>query len=54
MNQNCEKVGYSDRHKANVALRLIARKGKMMRVYSCPRCHKWHLTSDLKKYDNGR
>ncbi len=43
----CTKVGYSSKTDANWALKRISNIGKRMRSYKCPKCFKYHLTSDV-------
>jgi hypothetical protein len=48
---SCTKVRYPTGAVAKAALRTIRRKGdragkKPTRVYACPHCHGWHLTSE--------
>jgi Transcription factor zinc-finger len=46
---NCGKVRYRDRLGALIALSSTQRSVKArrdgVRVYRCPKCHGWHLTS---------
>jgi hypothetical protein len=45
----CRKVRYRDRLGALIALASTHRSAKArrdeVRVYHCPKCHGWHLTS---------
>lgn len=48
---SCGKTRYNTSAKARAALDGIRRRGsrdekKPVRVYPCPHCHGWHLTSD--------
>ena len=46
----CVKVAYNTRNKAHIALRHILSKGKRLRIYKCPHCYKYHLTSQVNYY----
>lgn len=45
--QQCQKVCFENRHRARQAARKVARAHgtKRMRVYYCPACDNYHLTS---------
>lgn len=51
--ENCDKIGHKTRDNALIAMKsanLKYKKGKnkykiIQRVYKCPQCELWHLTS---------
>ena len=43
----CEKATFNTKYKAHNKLRVISKIGKRMRVYQCPKCFKYHLTSKM-------
>jgi hypothetical protein len=48
----CTKIGYRDKFAAELALfrtRTAKRPRGERRIYKCPLCGKWHLTSQLRK-----
>jgi hypothetical protein len=43
----CKKVAYATRNRAVAAQRKIDSKaGKLLHVYHCPACKRWHLGND--------
>lgn len=56
MEEKCEKIGHSTRDKALKAMEMANKKYKVgknkwrmiQRVYKCPFCELWHLTSHKK------
>ncbi len=52
--KKCLKTGYKDKISAMFALSQVRRQDargnrQEKRVYYCPICHKWHLTSQDKR-----
>jgi len=44
----CQKSTYTSKRLARIALRTISKLKAGMRVYKCPHCSGWHLTSSQK------
>ena len=47
MATNCGKTTFNSRTDAHWAMKKIMQSGKKLRVYKCPNCFKYHLTSDV-------
>ena len=47
----CEKEGYSKKHAENLKKNIYekARRTKKLRIYFCPECHLYHLSSSVGK-----
>lgn len=57
--KKCQKIRYKDEIAAMFALSQCRKKASKVneklevRCYYCPNCHGWHLTSSIKKENNG-
>lgn len=57
--KKCQKIRYRDEISAKFALSQCRRKSRRVnekleiRCYYCENCYGWHLTSSVKKEENG-
>ena len=50
MTSGCDKIGYPSRRAAKKAARIRAdHSGEALRVYACPDCGRWHMTSNVSR-----
>ena len=48
MSNYCEKNGYPSRRRAEAVRNSVYKQRKArLRIYECPKCHLWHLTSQI-------
>lgn len=47
-----DKIAYESEKRAKQVRNTIGKsRNKKLRVYKCPHCFQWHLTSNITKYE---
>ena len=44
---NCDKVGYTKHEAHEVRLSIYKKRKKKLRIYECPECNLFHLSSSI-------